>query len=254
MDLVSPELALVDPVLQAEARRLLPDPPDCLAPRSRAPAEHAPAVPRAVASLALSVSCGAATVPVTGRHGSGNSAFGWPAHVAARLPVPVESAWQHDAPAPRRAEPARPSLLGVLAVLLVALVVGSPALELIPGGSDDPSFATTDERVGAPTPSTPQESPAAAEAPVSAVLRWPSVDGADLYDVVLWRAGRRYMDVWPHTNSLEVRGNALPDGRTLEPGRYQWFVFAGFVEGGTTRFGRSLANGELRISGDVVSP
>lgn len=254
-DTVTPELVLVDPVLAAEARRLLPDPADCLVlpPRRAAHAPDALPAPVPAPPSALHVPTGptvevgaVASVPrpaALARLAGSDVAL--PRALEARtlerrappvLPDPV-TPLETAAPAPR----ARPSALAVLATLFVALVVGSPALDLLPWGSDNgPTFVSASSSP-APTPAPP------ADADRVAVLGWPKVAGADVYDVVLWRDGRRVTDLWPETNRVVVRRDAAPGGRTLAPGTYQWFAFAGFRESGNVRFGRAVASGEFEV-------
>jgi hypothetical protein len=264
MDVLSPELVLVDPVLAAEARRLLPDPPDCLALRQRsledprpdaAAAGSAPPTPRIVVRLAPSVSAGAATVapptPASLSVPHGHVVAAPRASIvvaapprAATVPFPVEF--------PAHPSRWRPSFLAVLAALLVALVVGLPAFDLIPWDSKRPSFAETGDGASDATPKADVRVTPPTEAVADINLRWPRAKGADFYNVVLWRSGRRVVDLWPRTNRVQLADGATSDGRKLAPGRYQWFAFAAFKNGAKTRFGHSLANGEFRIR-DVSS-
>jgi hypothetical protein len=196
MDVLSPELALVDPELAAAARRLLRGPGDCLAGRAR----EGP--------------------------------------VAAQSPVPSG----------RR----RPSALAVLATLVVAVIVGSPAVDLIPRSSAGPSFAEPSPTVVEPV--REQRSADSQGIARATELRWPLVAGADFYDVVLWRDGKRVLDVWPRTNRLVVPAGGALEARTLAPGRYLWFVYAGFDGKTAPRFGALLAHGELDVMPGTVPP
>lgn len=190
MDVLSPELALVDPELAAAARRLLRGPGDCL---TRRPRED---------------------------------------------PVPAQ--------APVRSVRRRPSATAMVATLIVALVVGSPAVDLIPRSSAGPSFAEPSRTVvGQVGEQQSAGSPGFARA---TELRWPPVAGADFYDVVLWRDGKRVLDVWPRTNRLVVPAGGALEARTLAPGRYLWFVYAGFDGKTAPRFGALLAHGELDVT------
>jgi hypothetical protein len=196
MDVLSPELALVDPELAAAARRLLRGPGDCLAGRAR----EGP--------------------------------------VAAQSPVPSG----------RR----RPSALAVLATLVVAVIVGSPAVDLIPRSSAGPSFAEPSPTVVEPV--REQRSADSQGIARATELRWPLVAGADFYDVVLWRDGKRVLDVWPRTNRLVVPAGGALEARTLAPGRYLWFVYAGFDGKTAPRFGALLAHGELDVTPGTAPP
>lgn len=241
MDVLSPELVLVDPALAAEARRLLPEPPDCLSTHEGA---SPPACIRVASELAVASTASGTWVAARDRRKL-------PAGVATAVwrpaaSTPAGTTRSPSPPRPLHAPSSRPSLLAVVGALLTALVVGSPALDLLQS-SESPSFAVTGD-------TAPEVSPPRARASVprpavepAVVLRWPRADGADFYDVVLWRGGRRVADLWPTRNRVEIGVGFEADGEPLVPGTYQWFVFAGFREGGSTRFGPSLARGEFRL-------
>jgi hypothetical protein len=77
--------------------------------------------------------------------------------------------------------------------------------------------------------------------PVGERVRWKAVRGADFYNVIFWRNGARALDLWPSSASVHI-----PRG-TLAPGTYQWFVYPAFESGSTRRYGRVVAQGQLRI-------
>jgi hypothetical protein len=61
-------------------------------------------------------------------------------------------------------------------------------------------------------------------------VRWKSARGATYYNLVLWRHGRRVLDLWPASPHA-----ALPESSTyhgvhfrLRAGSYRWFVYPGF--------------------------
>ena len=133
---------------------------------------------------------------------------------------------------------ARPSLLAIVAVLLVALGIGLPSFNLVPWSSAElPSFVGDGQ--GGRTTVEPRGD--------ELVLEWPEAEGATVYDVVLWRGGRRMLDLWPQTNRLDVRAAAAKAGKRLAPGTYQWFAFAGFGSRDDLRFGEPLANGTFTV-------
>ena len=209
MERLSPELTLVDPELARRARRELREPSDCLA---RPP------------SVASSSGAGlvASTLPTA------------PSGGARRSVVPS------GAPTQRRGD-SLPSFRVVVGALLVALLVGSPAVELLRSGGVGLPHITAGEKPPAPLPSADASEPADEILPIR--LEWPKVKGADFYDVVLWRDGRRVTDLWPRTN-----GVAITKEPPLRPGTYQWFAIPAFTEGASTRYGRSVARGEFRLS------
>ena len=208
---------LVDPVLAEDARRALPNPPDCL---SRLRTSPAPRDRRSVGGARR------ALWPSGPPHANASAGIQLE-RPAARLVVDGHLVTRPEPRAPRQ----RPSLLGILAALFIAFVVGSPALDLLPFGS-------------AQSPTLAGESPEGA-APVT--LEWPSVGGASVYNLVLWREGRRVYDLWPEGNNVDVRAAVARDGKRLEPGTYQWFAFAGFGSRDDLRFGKAIANGTFTI-------
>jgi len=207
MSEVTPELVLVDAELAHVARHELHPPADCLA-RPR-PAENVRWVAR---DLVGSASAGSAK---------------------GRLSA--------------RGERPTPSFLAVLGALMTAFVVGSPLLALVPADGERPSFSVSSEWVRQAPKDARATVPIAGPAAVPIRLRWRRVEGADFYDVVLWRDGRRIVDLWPETNALLIGDQSGPAGGALDSGTYQWFAFPAFKETGSTRFGPSVARGEFRI-------
>lgn len=95
----------------------------------------------------------------------------------------------------------------------------------------------------AATPFGPLRSPA----PASRVrrpptLRWKAVRGAALYNVQLFRRGRKVLSAWPRSPHLRLSRRWRYDRRSqqLVPGRYRWFVWPAYRERGRLRFGKLL--------------
>ena len=240
IDVLSPELVLVDPVLAARARLELPDPSDCLALASAAPVAPI-ASPMAVrhrlwVTPGSIATCATANEPLgTVVHDPTLARALSPGHprVNRRLaPAGAPSTGPGD-------RQARPSLLAIVVGLFVALAIGLPSFDLVPWvAAERPSFVEGPEVAGAD----------------SVVLEWPKVEGANLYNVVLWRDGRRVLDLWPDTNRIDVLGAASARGRVLRPGGYQWFAFAGFGSPKDVQFGKPLANGSFSVPQDQTQP
>ena len=238
MDVLSPELVLVDPVLAVEARLLLGAPQDCLARRRRepAPVEGWRHDNDGVSPRRIWASGGSCATPI--RSGSPNDPAGAPLFTVPSF-APERRLSSAFAPSVvvedhRRV---RPSLLTIVVMLLLALLIGLPSFDLVPWSSAErPSFVPADPNTEATT--APAE---------GLVLAWPKAEGATLYDLVLWRGGRRMLDLWPETNHIDVHDTVAKSGKRLPPGTYRWFVFAGFGSRDDLRFRKALANGAFTI-------
>jgi hypothetical protein len=62
------------------------------------------------------------------------------------------------------------------------------------------------------------------------ILRWATVKGANYYNVQLYRGSKRVYAAWPTTNQLGLPTSWRWSGKKhrLSPGRYRWYVWAGF--------------------------
>lgn len=83
---------------------------------------------------------------------------------------------------------------------------------------------------------------------VQPVLRWKKLPAARLYDVVIWRDGRRVRDVWTRERSVSVRSVACATSAAhLATGSYLWFVYPVHAAVGSKRFGRLARWGNFRV-------
>ncbi len=62
------------------------------------------------------------------------------------------------------------------------------------------------------------------------ILRWAATRGASYYNVQLYRGSKRVFAAWPTTNQLGLPAGWRWNGhkQRLGPGRYRWYVWAGF--------------------------
>lgn len=83
---------------------------------------------------------------------------------------------------------------------------------------------------GLPKVLTLRRTPYVPRAAPKPILRWGRVAGAQYYNVQLFRGTKRVLAAWPATHQLGVPAAWKWDGRSyrLRPGRYRWFVWAGF--------------------------
>jgi len=132
-------------------------------------------------------------------------------------------------PEPERVRRTVP-LAPVLCTLLAAVLLGT----LSAGGSEASEAVPPTAQVVTAAPTTqPALQPRQ--------LRWQSVPGAAFYNVILWRDGKRVLDLWPRT-----AGVPLPL-RRLTSGVYQWFVYPVRERRGKQQFGRLAASGTVRV-------
>lgn len=80
-------------------------------------------------------------------------------------------------------------------------------------------------------------------------LQWQPVAHATYYNVVLWRDGKRILDLWPRAPRVELpatSANTEPHKR-LSPGRYLWFVYPGFGTKPSRHYGALAGSGVLIV-------
>ncbi len=116
------------------------------------------------------------------------------------------------------------------AAILVVSATGAVALVVARPGTDTP----------------PKAAPGAAGSPQRPAgeqirLSWRPVRGATYYNVILWRNGKRALDLWPKATSVRV-----PEDE-LDPGSYQWFVYPSFGKGNDRRYGQVAARGTITL-------
>jgi hypothetical protein len=80
-------------------------------------------------------------------------------------------------------------------------------------------------------------------------LRWKAVTDATYYDVVFWRDGKRFLDLWPVSPPIDFPTAQVNHGSQarLSPGRYLWFVYPGFGAKSSRRYGALAASGVLVV-------
>ncbi len=103
-----------------------------------------------------------------------------------------------------------------------------------------------------PAPRTPA-APRIARTPTT--LRWAKQRRAQLYDVVVWRNGRRVKDVWTREPGVPVQTLACngPVAR-LGLGRYLWFVYPVYAPSESKRHGRLLGWGTFAVTRETCAP
>jgi len=191
MDVISPELALIDETLAEAARRWLPPPSDCLAPRT--PTE---------------------------------------------TPSPASSL--QEAPPGLGRRRARPSLVVVVATLLVAGIVASPAIDLVRTGSSD----------GARALAGPDATAAGLRRDGEATtLSWKALPGAVAYRLVVRDRQGVVLMLRPIASHVALSLDAGDGSKALAAGAYRWTVAPIMRNGsGSLRIGSVSQSGVLVIA------
>ena len=89
----------------------------------------------------------------------------------------------------------------------------------------------------------------AADAPAH-VVTWKKVSGATYYDLILWRDGKRVLDLWPASSHALVPKRVSYRGahHRLQPGRYLWFVYPGYGPRASHKYGELAGTGVLLVT------
>lgn len=93
---------------------------------------------------------------------------------------------------------------------------------------------------------TSRRAPAAASASAR-VLTWPRVSTATFYDVILWRDGKRVLDLWPSTPRVTLPEHWSFGGKrfSLAEGGYLWFVYPASGTRASGRYGTLAGHGTV---------
>ena len=115
-------------------------------------------------------------------------------------------------------------------------------------GFDEARNAATRDAVA--TPTAPLLSPQAG-ATVSAPPRlvWKPADKATYYNVQVWRQGKIF-SAWPTGTSVQLAHAWIYAGRRyrLTPGRYRWYVWAGYGRRAQNKFGPLLGSSSFVVA------
>lgn len=214
---LTPELALVDPLLAARVRALLPEPLDCLAPR-----ERSPIVDRGLAAR------GTPARRPTGSRRLKNIA------VAAAWLMPVLLVGSSLLAFLPAGESSRPRVLQPSATESRPLIVSR-----LPGDRDRGLRLQTTRR-------------AVSVDGRRVVLQWRAVKDTSAYNLVIVRGSRR-VDLWPTTNRAVIVADAGPVPTRFSPGvRYDWAVYVGNPS--ARRSPRPLARGAFVLPSSRLVP
>jgi len=82
------------------------------------------------------------------------------------------------------------------------------------------------------------------------ILRWAGTRGASYYNVQLYRGSKRVFAAWPTTNQLGLPAGWRWNGhkQRLGPGRYRWYVWAGFGARSFARY-RTVGSAQFVVPG-----
>jgi hypothetical protein len=82
------------------------------------------------------------------------------------------------------------------------------------------------------------------------LMVWKPVGNADYYNLQLFRGGTKILSVWPSRPSFQLRGTWTFGKREfrLSPGRYVWYVWAGFGALSAHRYGPLLIKREFVVT------
>ena len=133
------------------------------------------------------------------------------------------------------------TILGLVVVIVFGLQHAAPSRAPVRAGvanASRPSPSKVERSTPARTKGTTRSH--------GITIRWPATRGADLYNVVLLRNGKR-IDLWPTSNVVAVNGSGVKRSRYVPAGTYRWYSYPGFREGGRVRYGKLLAHGRVRI-------
>jgi hypothetical protein len=91
---------------------------------------------------------------------------------------------------------------------------------------------------GLPKVLTLQKTPFAPLAAPNPILRWRRVRGATYYNVQLYRGSKRIYAAWPRMPQVGLSASWKWSGHRfrLAPGRYHWYVWAGFGHRASARY------------------
>ena len=138
----------------------------------------------------------------------------------------------------------RPSVLVVVAALLVAGLIGTPARDWLPFGN---ASGPAQPAAGPANLSRPSTRGGPAAAPTVLELRWREARDATYYDLVLLRNGTRVVRLQVTGNRVRAAAVIQKAGSRLAPGNYTWYVQPAFGNDGRTRLGDVLAIGLLSV-------
>jgi hypothetical protein len=218
---ISPELALVDPELAAEARASLPDPAPAARAARPAPVIRlvpAPPPPRRRKRTGLRLVAGAALAGLTA-----GAALAFVPRVAdePRLAPSSAPAPAPEAPAPRQPRtapppPARSAPPPQPRTQTRPPAAPPPAAVRPPAA---PPVASRPTRKVAPPPPPPARRPAPRSRPPARAYSWAPIAGAVFYHVAFTRNGKPFHDAQTRLPKLR-----LPARLKFPPGRYRWSV------------------------------
>jgi hypothetical protein len=82
------------------------------------------------------------------------------------------------------------------------------------------------------------------------ILRWSRVAGARYYNVQLYRGSKRIFAAWPVKNQLGLPAAWRWDGKRqrLSPGKYRWYVWAGFGARALARY-KTVGSAQFIVPG-----